>query len=272
LDISERYMEESDIWEETQATLELLSRLIRLAREYGVHIRETRSLKAPADWPTLPPIGFSLHSLDIHELRVQHSELRKILGELPDIGGRMDGALPTIRIVTDVSPILRGFIEHIRPVPLIEEPTPPTMAFLSIAGFPDRRLDRDHHDVGWHYHYCDRKGRRSDTLLAFDTHQADQYDENKRLIPRALNFPLFWERHSETNARFEGHADEWGKGKRSSIFEAAHGDFVKRNPEDFRRPKDEAQPVWPINAVLSQRPTSTPSADAQPARKRKRRH
>jgi hypothetical protein len=159
----------------------------------------------------------------------------------------------TINIIRKVSPILKGYIEHVETVRIKQYPF--VTYFIAVHGLRDK-LDRDHHGVvGWHYHYCDKKGRRSDTMLSFDTKQQLQV---KTVDAVALSSnPLFWERHSESNAKFSARAELWGVGKRESVYDAVMPDLKKWGPTDFRRPADDASAVWPQNAVLSLPPVKS---------------
>ncbi|MCP1838786.1 hypothetical protein ACVIHI_008291 [Bradyrhizobium sp. USDA 4524] len=114
------------------------------------------------------------------------------------------------------------------------------------------KLARDNHQKGWHYHYCDSKGQRSDTMLSFDTNQRDCVDKKGAI----KDLPLFWERHDEGKAKFRAKAQLWGNPKRESIWSSAFPEVKKHPLDEFRRPKNEALPVWPLNAVLSLRPHS----------------
>ncbi|WP_156948591.1 hypothetical protein [Bradyrhizobium sp. WSM1417] len=236
-----RYMEGSSIAEESRITLGILSDVQASAQV----LAEMRRREAEDDARFVTPAtGFVW---DCPELRELIGELNK-LGLLWEEGGEKSGGLVPIYVVKKVTPIVRGYVEHIRVVPLRHDPS--LVLYLKISGLSDV-LDRDYDGVvGWHYHYCDRDGRRSDTLLSFDTRQPLK-QENGRILPLRLNSPLFWERHSEGKAKFNARAERWGQDKRLSVFAAAQPDLDKFKPKDFRRPANDALPVWPQNAVLS---------------------
>jgi hypothetical protein len=130
--------------------------------------------------------------------------------------------------------------------------SPLIINFIEIIEDKKHKFDRDHHQVGWHYHYCDRKGRRSDTMLSFDTNQPDRYDDMMQIN----NVPLFWERHAEGGAKFTAQPHDWGNEKRRSVADALFPKVTERPLNEFRRPKDTALPLWPRNAKLSPRPAN----------------
>lgn len=163
-----------------------------------------------------------------------------------------DEEAPQLRLVQTIKPILRGYLEYTATVPVIDTPSEPLlMAFIAIA---DTRnvLAKENHGFGYHYHYCDKKGRRSDTMLSFDTSQPKVKLNGKTIIQRE-RCPLFWERHAEKNAKFLAKADQWGREKRVSVYTAAKPDLARKGTllESFRRPSKIAQAVWPESAVLS---------------------
>jgi hypothetical protein len=240
-----RYLMHSNLIEESHATLDALADACAFAREYSNSNR-------PVRWQTLqitddPLPGFILDSPALREALSQAERLG-LLGERhPDENLSAPDEIHVIRIIRWVSPILRGYIEHVQTVPLRSDAR--VKLYLKISGLSDV-LDRDHHGVGWHFHYCDRDGRRSDTMLSFDTNQPPR-TENGRQVPFEDNAPLFWERHSETSKKFDACPEDWGTKKRSSIFSAAQPQLTKLKPRDFRRPAAVARPVWPVGATLS---------------------
>lgn len=241
------YMEGSSIAEESRITLGILWDV----RASAHMLAEMRQRDAGDDARFVTPApGFVWDC----------PELQELLGDLNRRGllweqGSEESSSPVpIFVVEKVTPIVRGYVEHIRVVPLRHDPS--LVLYLKISGLSDV-LDRDYDGgVGWHYHYCYSDGRRSDTLLSFDTRQPLKYENGNRL-PLRLNAPMFWERHSEGKAKFKARAERWGKDKRLSVFEAAQPDLGKFNPKDFRRPANDALPVWPQNAVLSAPPVKS---------------
>ncbi len=128
--------------------------------------------------------------------------------------------------------IVRGFLEPIYVSPIVRDVSTLTLAMLTkVEGLKDQVWLERHGPIGWHYHYCDRDGRRSDTILSWDTH----YTKQKKIRP------LFWERHSEKNSKFQAKAALWGEKKRQSIYDTCQGD-LKRAIAEFRHPSTKQVP------------------------------
>jgi hypothetical protein len=136
--------------------------------------------------------------------------------------------------------VLRGFLEvyETRRV-FLRPPTAWLLAFLRIAiDDTDESLVAEAHH-GRHYHYCDRKGRRTDVVLTFDCRNSES------------PVPLFWERHGEGKNTITGRPQTWQPPKRESIYRAAHTDLEHRDLQSFRRPSKKSAVVWPTHATLS---------------------
>lgn len=238
------YREESRIAEETQFTTELLLTLGAIVAPDN--LRPIYAAEGYAEevlgsvWEESESSAF---------FAFDSRELRRIIEILGKIDPHREASNPaptgapsvTIHIVHAAYPILRGHIELVETVPLSSIERDP-LAMRLIIGLDDRnKLARDNHQKGWHYHYCNSKGNRSDTMLSFDTGGATK------------NVPLFWERHSEGKAKFRAKAHLWGDQKRESIWTSASPELTKHPLHEFRRPKNEASPVWPLKATLSPR-------------------
>ncbi|MGX4803990.1 hypothetical protein [Bradyrhizobium guangdongense] len=236
------YLQGSDIAKESRVTLGILSDI----RTFG-HIRSEFPQIDPEGKFVTPAPGFVWDCPELNEILEGLSELGLLYKQEDYEPG--DGFVP-IHVVDDVSPILRGYVEHVRTMAIRHDPG--LVLYLKVRGFPDAVLHGERHDVvGWHYHYCDRHGRRSDTLLSFDTGQPLKRDEKGNIVPLRLNAALFWERHGINKAKLKARAELWGDEKRMSVFEAAQPDLDKYRPSEFRRPADDASAVWPQSAVLS---------------------
>jgi hypothetical protein len=129
-------------------------------------------------------------------------------------------------------------------------PTSPTLSnrlYYIVVKLPgmDDLLVRERHDVlGWHYHYCDRQKRRSDTLMSFD-----QGRVAKAPFPSNNNItPLCWEAHAVKKAKFAAKPWRWGDTKRRSIYVACEPDLAIHPPLKFKPPSKEALDVWPAPA------------------------
>lgn len=202
----------------------------------------------------------------------RHWAFPLIAGILNEIEERLDeigyeaptdrtGSYGTHYVRAPARKIVRGFLEPVHVAPIVPSGPPLTMALLTtVEGFKEKVCFEHHGPVGWHYHYCDKDGRRSDTILSWDTHHAQQ----KKIRP------LFWERHSENNAKFQARATLWADKKRQSIYETCRGD-LKRAITEFRHPSDEASAVSPAGARLTQSPSRPAQHSATPSKTSKRR-
>lgn len=109
---------------------------------------------------------------------------------------------------------------------------------IKVSGIDDLLVSENHDVFGWHYHYCDRDKRRSDTIMSFDRRRTSTSST-------AAPFPLCWEPHAINKAKFKAKPWKWGDTKRSSIYAACAGDLAIRPPLYFKPPSQEAQDVWP---------------------------
>ena len=84
-------------------------------------------------------------------------------------------------------------------------PAPVVLYLLRVLPDGEDALEREKHGVGngmgWHYHYLDRRRRRFDVILSWDTRWDDP-------DPDALR-PLFVEPHAEGKAEFHARPDRW---------------------------------------------------------------
>ena len=248
---ADQYFERSRIKEETQITIKYLERIIRWL--HGMVDVGNSNERQRRD-PEISSGTKVYRAFDTPELRdvlqsakqAAHTLVERDLSDIPtplDLKGQVDAdyvpAAP-IYVMDARLTIHGGFLERFRPEPIITESDDHIVCrFISISRIKDV-LDRDHHQVGWHYHYCKSDGARSDTILTFDRHNT------------APKSPLFWEKHREKNCSFHARANAWRHDKRSSAYSACVGD-LNRDPAEFRRPSNEAEPVWPVTAILSKR-------------------
>lgn len=135
-------------------------------------------------------------------------------------------------------PILRGRLEPVlRVVVAPYLPENVVALFLTIHGLKELLKRENHGHWGYHYHYLDAKERRSDTLLTFA--------RRLKTLPDGRNVKVVtWERHGETSL-FAARAGTWGANKRESVYRACVGDSSRRNLNDFKRPANDAQTLWP---------------------------
>jgi len=136
-------------------------------------------------------------------------------------------------------PFLRGNLEPIlRVVVAPDLPENVVALFLTIPSLKELLKRENHGHWGYHYHYLDAHGRRSDTLLTFERQLKTLSDGKKVKV-------VTWERHSESS-HFAARAASWGANKRESVYEACVGDSAKRNLNDFKKPTKDAQALWPV--------------------------
>jgi len=109
---------------------------------------------------------------------------------------------------------------------------------VKIPGIDDLLISEKHDVFGWHYHYCDRDKRRSDTIMSFDRRR-----ENSPSTSAPV--PLCWELHGVNKAKFKAKPWKWAETKRGSIYAACARDLAIRPPLFFKPPSQEAKDVWP---------------------------
>lgn len=161
-------------------------------------------------------------------------------GQLAERRGGQDSVdgyvwtLGEVDFQVDERPILRGGIELRKRVPIAAGIPEVVVAYLvTVPGTRDQLTRERHGHWGYHYHYLDRKNRRSDTLLTFD-----------RDSPAAAMPILCWERHAE-GQKFKARAAMWGTDKRESVYSACQPDTLRFSLGDFKRPASDAEVVWP---------------------------
>lgn len=171
-----------------------------------------------------------------------------------DGGGGSNYAYGLIPRRAPMRQIVRGFLQPVRYVPLVERVPENVVLFLRIM-LPDGDdgLERDKHGgVKWHFHYIDARHRRSDVILSFDTRWkiVEPAEGTDRLRP------LFVERHAEGKSKFTAHPGRWQTEKRISMYEICSRDLHK-GIEHFRCAKNGSDSVWPRDVTL------TPHASSQ---------
>jgi hypothetical protein len=132
-------------------------------------------------------------------------------------------------------PILRGEVELLKTEPIAVGIPDEVVEFLvTVPGTTDQITRESHGHWGYHYHYLDSKGRRSDTLLTFD-----------RTSLNVTNPKLCWEKHAE-GGKFKARAGAWGSDKRQSVYLVCHPHASKFGLSAFKRPASDAEIVWPL--------------------------
>jgi len=109
-----------------------------------------------------------------------------------------------------------------------DESTPKLFYFLRISGYDDI-LRKENHGQGYHFHYCDKRERRSDTILTFDDPTPS----------------LFFEKHAENKAKFIAKPMSWSSGRRFSVYGACLPIWRKMGPAHFKRPGNKASVLYP---------------------------
>lgn len=148
------------------------------------------------------------------------------------------------RVFAGRKPILRGVVDRYFVYPV--SPPLSSALFYRVTALPglDDVLVREQHDVfGWHYHYCDQRKRRSDTLLSFDRKRTPKPASAN---PTQVQVPLCWESHGVNKAKFRARPERWVDAKRQTIYTACTPDLAITPPLTFKPPSKEAQDVWPI--------------------------
>jgi hypothetical protein len=150
--------------------------------------------------------------------------------------------------------ILRGFLRPLRRRPLLRR-VPEQVVLYLVRELSDGRdgLKREQHSaagVGWHYYYLDRRRRRSNAILCWDTRWVAPTTVAGR--PASLR-PLFWEFHGEGRAEFPAKPDLWGDFKRISMHESCRVDLTRPIAE-FRPASVDANPTWPLRTAVTPAP------------------
>jgi len=137
-----------------------------------------------------------------------------------------------VRIRHDFRGIVRGRLQVARDVPIAPSLTQRVVYFLISIGGSDDFLSRENHGHwGYHYHYCNWKEERSDTILCFDA-------------AATREVPLFSEKHAEGNAKFPARPARWKSEKQKSIYFACAPDLKRWPKGPFKTPSKDATLVW----------------------------
>lgn len=184
------------------------------------------------------------HSLE--QLLKSDKDINDLAGNLIRIAERADATAPRQHASLDA--LLAGFFRYeghiwvqwgrldaFTHTAWVERgPTPLLFRLIAIAGEKCEIERENHGSWGYHYHYLDHKGRRSDVIFSF--------------LPTDTNTParLWWERHGEGKAAFSPDVQAWGASKRTSIHGACERDLRKRKLADYKCPSKEALALWPI--------------------------
>ena len=139
----------------------------------------------------------------------------------------------------EMRPIWGGYVQACQEIPIGSTLTDRTFAFfLRISGLSDVLTREIHGQSGYHYHYCNERKERSDTILCFD------------IRPRFKQKPLFSEGHAEGKAKFKARPRAWKDEKRSSVYLACEPDLLRWPNGPFKHPGKGASFVWPMQNTL----------------------
>ncbi|MGY6708324.1 MAG: hypothetical protein ACXIVF_08350 [Rhizobiaceae bacterium] len=175
------------------------------------------------------------------------NEARQKIKRIQDRNRRGDRSsqFATAYLISNVRSIVRGFVE-VGVALSVPVPERPYVAYLTkVLETKKYLVGRENGSFGYHYHYCDAKGRRSDTVLCFDTWTTAPW-------------PLFWEKHGA--GKFPARARAWKDEKRQRIHRACFPDTSRFGAENFRHPAAKAEAVWPLSAVRTARKPFDPRA------------
>lgn len=125
--------------------------------------------------------------------------------------------------------VLRGWVETVQSEPLITEKSFPLVHFIAVSLPDGKRVLRENHGFGYHYHYANEKDQRSDVLLTFLQPRKNGTDH------------VTWEPHAVSKAKFKARVERWKNPKRQSVHCVCVADLAKRNLADYLRPGKGAQ-------------------------------
>ncbi|RUV37516.1 hypothetical protein [Mesorhizobium sp. M7A.F.Ca.MR.148.00.0.0] len=231
----------------------LLKAKSRELRQFDLHLPFEWKAESP-QWPN-PPVWVVEHRLNglVSELREHLDALNRLRREehfdalcAPLQEGEF-WSLGTIAIRLEQRPIHLGFLEPTIYSPFVISDENLVAYLITVSG-DDHPLKREHHDhFGWHYHYLDRKMRRSDVILCWDTFA--------KVTDQQIH-PLFYENHAEGSCDFPARPTLWADRKRKSMHEACRPDLRKWPINEFKSPGKTSLAVWPLGAVITPKPMS----------------
>lgn len=173
-------------------------------------------------------------------------------------------SLGSVRYRAPPRAILRGFLEPVLRVQLLDRVPDRVVAFLiSIEGDKDLLLREHHSQVGWHYHYLDKDKRRSDVVLCWDTR-----------APYCIcnEHPLFQEKHGEGKSKLTARPELWADKKRQSMHTACVCDLTRWSIDKFRCASKKALPVWPKTSILTPHPDALSTVAPPTVQKFRKKH
>lgn len=167
--------------------------------------------------------------------------------------------------------IYRGFLQPVLRVPILTRvPEIVALYLITIDEGEDYLENESHSGVGWHYHYLDWRGDRSDVVLCWDTRWKAPISQTKPPARRGL----FVEKHAEKGKAFNARPWKWGPKKRKTMHDVCAADLRMRRIEEYRCAANKSELVYPPDATLTPHPSSVAAAKAAATstRKGKKRH
>ena len=186
-----------------------------------------------------------LHELEMAlaeaDWQPQPRELEVAAGEEWSFGRRED-------LTTKPLKILRGYVQPVKSRPLLSNISLKVVCFLmSIEGSKDSLLRERSGEIGWHYHYLNAQGRRSDLVVCWDT----RWKDSLPLGPTKGTRGLFVEKHAKKGKPLVARPNTWGRKKRESVYGICFEDLRNRKIDEYRCASDNSEAVYPIGAVLT---------------------
>ena len=132
-------------------------------------------------------------------------------------------------------PIVRGSLRLVQHRPIISSVSVITAQFLQRVDKRHVVIRENHGDWGYHFHYCDAKKKRSDTIFSF-----------REKLNKNGNKVVFHEGHAEGKSAFHARVDLWGRKKKESAYSACLIGVGKFTLADFKKPGASAETLWPV--------------------------
>ncbi len=134
----------------------------------------------------------------------------------------------------DEFPIVRGSLRLVQCRPVISNISEITVRFLQSIDKRHVVIRENHGGWGYHFHYCNAKKKRSDTVLSF----RDKLNKHGDKV-------IFHEVHAEGKSAFHARVDLWGRKKKESAYSACLSGVGRFTLADFKKPGASAETLWP---------------------------
>lgn len=165
-----------------------------------------------------------------------------------------------ITLESSSRPIRRGFVTPMWREPILRRIPDRIALYLITIDRGKDYLDRENHNMGWHYHYLDWRKRRSNMILSWDTRWTAPKAQTGQTALRGL----FIEPHGEKkNADFVAKPHLWGAAKRQTVYDACAPDLKKWKIEEFKCASDDGKLIHPPGMTLTPHPHAIAAAVAK---------